>query len=94
MAFITHQLADERRVFLREGLIDAFIDQNPELEVRTAVGVIAAYFGRLEGATAIRGDSGACDLGSTPVARCRFATIAPRQLVVEAPRGWSSPARR
>jgi LacI family transcriptional regulator len=30
------------------GLIDAIIDQNPELEVRTAVEVIAAHFGRLD----------------------------------------------
>jgi hypothetical protein len=46
--FITHELTDERSVLLREGLIDAVMDQNPELEVRTAVGVIAAHFGRLE----------------------------------------------
>lgn len=48
MVFITHELTPERRSLLREGLIDAVIDQNPELEVRTAVEVIAAHFGRLE----------------------------------------------
>jgi LacI family transcriptional regulator len=48
VVFITHELTDERRTLLREGLIDAVIDQNPELEVCTAVELIAAHFGRLE----------------------------------------------
>jgi LacI family transcriptional regulator, galactose operon repressor len=48
VVFITHELTEERRGLLREGLIDAIIDQNPELEVRTAVEVIAAHFGRLD----------------------------------------------
>lgn len=46
--FITHELTEERRKLLRDGLIDAVIDQNPEVEVRTAVEVLAAYFGRIE----------------------------------------------
>ena len=29
-------------------MIDAIIDQNPDFEVRTAVEVIAAHFGRLD----------------------------------------------
>lgn len=48
VVFITHELTEERRGLLREGMIDAIIDQNPELEVRTAVEVIAAHFGRLD----------------------------------------------
>ena len=52
VVFITHELTEERRRLLREGLIDAIIDQNPELEVRTAVETLAAQFGRLEAAPA------------------------------------------
>jgi LacI family transcriptional regulator len=48
VVFITHELTEERRRLLREGMIDAIIDQNPEFEVRTAVEVIAAHFGRLD----------------------------------------------
>ena len=48
VVFITHELTEERRRLLREGTIDAIIDQNPEFEVRTAVEVIAAHFGRLD----------------------------------------------
>lgn len=48
VVFITHELTEERRRLLRDGMIDAIIDQNPEFEVRTAVEVIAAHFGRLE----------------------------------------------
>ncbi|MBP7002704.1 LacI family DNA-binding transcriptional regulator [Amaricoccus sp.] len=48
VVFVTHELTEERRQLLREGRIDAIIDQNPELEVRTAVEVIAAHFGRLD----------------------------------------------
>ncbi len=44
--FITHELTDDRRRLLREGMIDAIIDQDPALEVRTAVEAIAAHFGR------------------------------------------------
>jgi LacI family transcriptional regulator len=52
VTFITHELTEERRRLLRAGLIDAIIDQNPELEVRTAVDCLAAHFGRLEAAPA------------------------------------------
>ena len=46
VVFITHELTEERRRLLREGMIDAIIDQNPELEVRTAVELLAATFRR------------------------------------------------
>jgi LacI family transcriptional regulator len=48
IVFITHELTDERRALLREGLIDAIIDQNPEFEVLTAVEAMGRHFGRLE----------------------------------------------
>lgn len=48
VVFITHELTEARRRLLRAGLIDAIIDQNPVLEVRTAVEALAAHFGRLE----------------------------------------------
>lgn len=51
IVFITHELTDDRRLLLRDGLIDAIIDQNPEFEVRTAVEAMARYFGRIEAAT-------------------------------------------
>lgn len=44
--FITHELTEDRRRLLREGMIDAIIDQDPEREIRTTVGAIAAHFGR------------------------------------------------
>ncbi len=44
--FITHELTDDRRHLMREGMIDAIIDQNPAIEVRTAVEALAAYFRR------------------------------------------------
>ena len=47
VVFITHELTEERRRLLREGMIDAIIDQNPELEVRTAIEALAAHFGRI-----------------------------------------------
>lgn len=46
--FITHELTNDRRHLMRDGLIDAIIDQDPETEVRTAVEALAAYFGRTE----------------------------------------------
>ncbi|MGV1755051.1 LacI family DNA-binding transcriptional regulator [Agrobacterium sp. CG674] len=46
--FITHELTKDRRHLMRDGLIDAIIDQDPEAEVRTAVEALAAYFGRAE----------------------------------------------
>ncbi len=46
ITFITHELTEDRRQLLREGLIDVIIDQDPMLEVRTAVEALAGYFGR------------------------------------------------
>ncbi|MUZ75412.1 substrate-binding domain-containing protein [Agrobacterium vitis] len=48
VVFITHELTGDRRTLLRQGLIDAILDQNPALEVRTAIEVLAAHFGRRE----------------------------------------------
>jgi LacI family transcriptional regulator len=48
VVFITHELTEARRQLLREGMIDAIIDQDPELEARTAVELLAGHFGRLE----------------------------------------------
>lgn len=48
VVFITHELTEDRRKLLREGLIDVVIDQDPSLEVRTIVEVLAAYFGRTD----------------------------------------------
>jgi LacI family transcriptional regulator len=45
---ITHELTPARRVLLKRGLIDAIIDQHPDLEAQTAVEVLAHHFGRLE----------------------------------------------
>lgn len=44
--FITHELTDERRALLRQGLVDAVIDQNPEAEVRATIVHLAEAFGR------------------------------------------------
>ncbi|WP_105386476.1 LacI family DNA-binding transcriptional regulator [Neorhizobium alkalisoli] len=46
VVFITHELTEDRQQLMREGMIDAIIDQNPALEVRTAVEALAAHFGR------------------------------------------------
>ena len=43
---ITHELTPERKSLLLEGVIDAIIDQNPELEAITAVQLLARHFGR------------------------------------------------
>jgi LacI family transcriptional regulator, galactose operon repressor len=43
---ITHELTEGRRELLREGVIDAIIDQDPETEAMVAVGAIAHRFGR------------------------------------------------
>ena len=49
VVFITHELTPDRRELLRQGLIDAIIDQNPEFEVRAAIETMARLTGRLEG---------------------------------------------
>lgn len=46
--FITHELTPDRRALLLEGVVDAVIDQNPELEALTAVEFLAKTFGRSE----------------------------------------------
>jgi LacI family transcriptional regulator len=43
---MTHELTPERKALLLEGVIDAIIDQNPELEAMTAVQLLAQHFGR------------------------------------------------
>lgn len=44
--FITHELTQRRREMLRSGLLDAVIDQNPRMEARRAIEVLAGYFKR------------------------------------------------
>jgi LacI family transcriptional regulator len=46
VTFVTHELTPGRRALLKEGVLDAVIDQNPELGIATAVGLIARHFGR------------------------------------------------
>ena len=48
VTFVTHELTEGRRALLKAGVIDAIIDQDPALEIRTAVAAIAARFGRLD----------------------------------------------
>ena len=45
---ITHELTPDRRALLKQGVIDAIIDQDPELEALTAIETLAHHFGRLE----------------------------------------------
>jgi LacI family transcriptional regulator len=45
--FITHELTSDRRRLLREGVLDAVIDQNPEIELTTAVETMLHYLGRI-----------------------------------------------
>lgn len=46
---ITHEITPERRSMLRDGIIDAIIDQNPRLEVSRAIEVLGRHFKRIEG---------------------------------------------
>jgi LacI family transcriptional regulator len=48
ITMITHELTPRRREMLLAGIIDAVIDQNPELEVLAALEVLAHHFGRIE----------------------------------------------
>lgn len=50
--FIAHELTPGRRQLLREGVLDAIIDQNPETEAITAVETLLHRFGRIETAPA------------------------------------------
>lgn len=44
--FITHELTPQRREMLRSGLLDAVIDQNPRMEARRAIDILAHHFKR------------------------------------------------
>lgn len=46
---ITHELTEDRRRLLRDRAIDAVIDQDPDLEMRVAMEVMARLLARLEG---------------------------------------------
>jgi len=46
LVLITHELTSDRRLLLRNGTVDAVIDQNPALEIRTALRRIAGHYGR------------------------------------------------
>lgn len=48
VTFITHELTPDRRLLLESGAIDAVIDQNPRLEVETALRAIAAVHCRTD----------------------------------------------
>ena len=48
IVLITHELTADRRELLRAGIIDAIIDQNPEMEAIIAVETLAHHFGRVE----------------------------------------------
>lgn len=45
---ITHEITPERRRMLRDGVLDAVIDQNPRLEVQRAIEVLGRHFKRAE----------------------------------------------
>jgi LacI family transcriptional regulator len=48
IVIITHEITPERRQLLREGILDAVIDQNPRLEAQRAVEVLGRHFKRTE----------------------------------------------
>ncbi|MFK0331920.1 LacI family DNA-binding transcriptional regulator [Rhizobium sp. NPDC090275] len=48
IVFITHELTEDRRLLLRQELIDIIIDQGPAFEVQTTIEAFAAFFGRRE----------------------------------------------
>lgn len=52
---ITHELTSERRTMLRDGVIDAIIDQNPRREVQRSLDVLAQHFGRHNTDSAVGG---------------------------------------
>lgn len=49
VAIVTHELTEDRRELLRNGLIDAVIDQDSRHEVAVAVDTMARLLGRLDG---------------------------------------------
>ncbi|WP_170842199.1 LacI family DNA-binding transcriptional regulator [Pacificibacter marinus] len=48
IVFITHELTTKRCELLKIGLLDAVIDQNPRMEARHAIDVLAHHFKRTE----------------------------------------------
>jgi LacI family transcriptional regulator len=48
IVLITHELTPDRRALLREGMLDAVIDQNPRLEAQRALDVLGQHFGRAD----------------------------------------------
>lgn len=48
IVFITHELTPKRRELLQQGLLDAVIDQNPRMEARRAIDILARHFNRGE----------------------------------------------
>src|SRR5690606_35510979 len=46
VTMITHELTASRRQLLRDGILDAVIDQNPRLEAARALEVLARHFRR------------------------------------------------
>ncbi|UZX45662.1 LacI family DNA-binding transcriptional regulator (plasmid) [Agrobacterium sp. 13-2099-1-2] len=46
---ISHELTQENRALLKEGLVDAIIDQDPVSEARVAVQKFLAHYGRYDG---------------------------------------------
>jgi len=46
IVLITHELTSERRAMLREGILDAVIDQNPTIEAHRALELLGRYFKR------------------------------------------------
>lgn len=48
IVLITHELTPDRRVLLRDGMLDAVIDQNPRLEARRALEALMRHFRRAD----------------------------------------------
>ncbi len=48
VVFISHELTPKRCAMLKSGLLDAVIDQNPRMEARQAIDVLAHHFKRIE----------------------------------------------
>ncbi len=46
---ITHEITPDRRRLLRDGVLDAIIDQNPRMEALRAIEVLGRYFKRIDG---------------------------------------------
>lgn len=48
VVFITHELTERRQDMLAQGVLDAVLDQNPRMEARRAIDVLAQFFNRVE----------------------------------------------